>query len=216
MRYYSLLPLSAIIAFSFLTLLVSMGWIPPGEAILEQLKANLGQSQSWLLLLIILAESIIYLGFYFPGQFFAVVIVVLSDPDFGDMLWLTLMMVTAATLGSSINYGLGRAWGDPARSGHQDYSLRNLLLAMLHTNALAFYMFAQGANRHPFKVVWLSGLINLPYYLLLIAGTALLSDEVMYVAETPEVLAFFLTVWFLIALWMDIRKRAIPDPDAGL
>ncbi|WP_417596426.1 hypothetical protein [Oceanospirillum sp.] len=213
MRYYSLLPFSAIIAFSLLTLLVSIGWLPPGEAILEQLKSNLGDSQSWLLLLIILAESIIYLGFYFPGQFFAVVIVVLSEPDFNDMLWLTLMMVTAATLGSCVNYGLGRVWGDPDHAQQKGYSLRNLLLAMLHTNALAFYMFAQGANRHPFKVVLLSGLINLPYYLLLIAGTALLSDEVMYVAETPEVLAVFLTVWFLIALWMDIRKRAIPTTD---
>lgn len=214
MRYYSLLPLSAIIAFSLLTVLVSFGWIPPGEDILVQLKEAMSDSRSWLLLLIILAESIIYVGFYFPGQFFAVVIVVLSDPDFADMLWLTLMMVSAATMGSCINYGLGRAWGDPARSGHHDFSLRNLLLAMLHTNALAFYMFAQGANRHPFKVVWLSGLINLPYYLLLIAGTALLSEEVMYVAETPEVLAIFLTVWFLIALWLDIRKRAIPAPDS--
>lgn len=213
MRYYSLLPLSAIIAFSLLTVLVSFGWIPPGEEILVQLKEAMSDSRSWLLLLIILAESIIYVGFYFPGQFFAVVIVVLSDPDFADMLWLTLMMVSAATMGSCINYGLGRAWGDPARSGHHDYSLRNLLLAMLHTNALAFYMFAQGANRHPFKVVWLSGLINLPYYLLLIAGTALLSEEVMYVAETPEVLAIFLTVWFLIALWLDIRKRAIPKAE---
>ncbi|MDX1319193.1 MAG: hypothetical protein R3207_03395 [Oceanospirillum sp.] len=213
MRYYSLLPLSAIIAFSLLTVLVSFGWIPPGEDILVQLKEAMSDSRSWLLLLIILAESIIYVGFYFPGQFFAVVIVVLSDPDFADMLWLTLMMVSAATMGSCINYGLGRAWGDPARSGHHDFSLRNLLLAMLHTNALAFYMFAQGANRHPFKVVWLSGLINLPYYLLLIAGTALLSEEVMYVAETPEVLAIFLTVWFLIALWLDIRKRAIPKAE---
>ncbi len=213
MRYYSLLPLSAIIAFSLLTVLVSFGWIPPGEEILVQLKEAMSDSRSWLLLLIILAESIIYVGFYFPGQFFAVVIVVLSDPDFADMLWLTLMMVSAATMGSCINYGLGRAWGDPTRSGHHDFSLRNLLLAMLHTNALAFYMFAQGANRHPFKVVWLSGLINLPYYLLLIAGTALLSEEVMYVAETPEVLAIFLTVWFLIALWLDIRKRAIPKAE---
>ncbi|MDX1399608.1 MAG: hypothetical protein R3204_13870, partial [Oceanospirillum sp.] len=203
----------AIIAFSLLTVLVSFGWIPPGEDILVQLKEAMSDSRSWLLLLIILAESIIYVGFYFPGQFFAVVIVVLSDPDFADMLWLTLMMVSAATMGSCINYGLGRAWGDPARSGHHDFSLRNLLLAMLHTNALAFYMFAQGANRHPFKVVWLSGLINLPYYLLLIAGTALLSEEVMYVAETPEVLAIFLTVWFLIALWLDIRKRAIPKAE---
>lgn len=211
MRYYSLLPLSAIIAFSLLTLLVSLGWIPPGEEILSRLQDNLANSRSWLLLLIILAESIIYLGFYFPGQFFAVVIVVLSDPDFADMLWLTLMMVSAATIGSGINYGLGRLLGASTPEVSRDFSLRNLLLAMLHTNALAFYMFTQGANRHPFRVVWLSGLLNLPYYLLLIAATALLSEEVMYVAETPEVLAGFLALWLVIALWLDIKKRALPD-----
>ena len=77
---------------------------------------------------------------------------------------------------------------------------------MLHTNALAFYMFNQGAERHPIRVVFLAGLINLPYYLLLIAGTTLLSRQVMYVAETPQVLLIFLLIWLAVALWLDKRK----------
>ncbi|WP_028299818.1 hypothetical protein [Oceanospirillum beijerinckii] len=236
MKYHSLLPLSALAALSVLTLLIHMDVIPSGEILLSQLQGMLlGQeslandlsetssagrslsdisvSSALLLLLIILLESIVYLGFYFPGQFFAVVLVVLADPSWLDMLVLTVVMVAAATLGSLINYGLGYycvggkpVGREPETGMKDDFSLRNLLLAMLHTNALAFYMFNQGAERHPVRVVFLAGLINLPYYLLLIAGTTLLSRQVMYVAETPQVLLMFLLLWLVVALWLDKRK----------
>ncbi len=226
MKYHSLLPISALVAFSAFALLTGLGLIPGGEALLAQLQGvilgvepgatssetglgRLSLASALLLLLIILLESIIYLGFYFPGQFFAVVLVVLANPSWLDMLVLTVIMVTAATLGSLLNYSLGYycvglKQGEGQKPGC--FSLRNLFLAMLHTNALAFYMFNQGAERHPIRVVFLAGLINLPYYLLLIAGTILLSSQVMYVAETPQVLLMFLLIWLAVALWLDKRK----------
>lgn len=207
MKYYSLLPLSALLSLSVMTLLVSVGVIPPGEQLLVQLQQMLTGAPDWLLLLIILAESIIYVGFYFPGQFFAVVIVVLSEPDFNEMLRLTLIMVAAATIGSGVNYGLGYLFSGRKRAEvTQPFSVRNLLLAMLHTNALAFYMFTQGAQKHSPRVIWLAGVINLPWYLVLVAGTALLSQQVMVMAEAPEALAAFLVLWLSIAAWYDWKK----------
>ncbi|MBB1485883.1 hypothetical protein [Oceanospirillum sediminis] len=206
MTYKSVLPASALLVLVMFTLLTSYGIVPGGDLLLEQLKHSLQDMPDGLLFLIILAESLIYLGFYFPGQFFAVVLVVMAGPDFGDMLRLTFIMVLAATTGSFINYSLGRLFSRPSLLAEGNkFRLRNLLLAMLHTNALAFYMFAQGAQRHSIGVIWLAGLLNLPYYLLLIAGTVLLSDQVMYVAETPQVLAVFLVAWLVVAVFLDWR-----------
>jgi membrane-associated protein len=61
-------------------------------------------------------------------------------------------------------------------------------------------------------VVWLAGLLNLPYYLALIATTAYLSDEVMKLAENSVLLFSLLGVWLAVALFLDInkhRKRSI-------
>ena len=46
-------------------------------------------------------------GFYFPGQFFAVLIVLSRPSTWVDLLALSIAMVLAATIGSLINYELG-------------------------------------------------------------------------------------------------------------
>ena len=211
MKFYSTLPLTALLAFSFINLLVQWQVIPPGLTILSELQALFADYFFVLIMLIILLESIVYIGFYFPGQFFAVLLVISAKPQISDLFTLTLAMVIAATLGSFINYLLGRF----NRSEYDDdskTSVKSLLLAMIHMNSLAFFMFAQGANHKPIRVVWLAGLLNLPYYLALIATTAYLSDEVMQVAENSVLLFTLLGVWLAVALFFDInkyRKRSV-------
>ncbi|WP_119395334.1 SNARE-associated domain-containing protein [Salinibius halmophilus] len=218
MKFYSTLPITALLALTIVQLAMYWQVIPPGLEMLEALQGAMGQWFMPLIFLVILAESIIYVGFYFPGQFFAVVLVILSNPSVVDIIWLTVSMVAAATLGSLINYQLGKAIKSQPHEDRQ-FKLRNLLLAMIHMNALAFFMFNQGAERRSIKIVWLAGLINLPYYLLLITGTALLSEQIMQVAESPRLIFVALGVWLAVAITLDVRgllqRRKSGQSEAG-
>jgi membrane-associated protein len=119
----------------------------------------------------------------------------------------------AATIGSGINFCLGRWFGkEPVEP--QALSLKRLMVAMIHINSLAFFMFFQGASRQSAKIVALAGLLNLPYYLLLIFGTSLLSEQVMQLAENTWLLITLVSIWLLIAVYMDINKykgSKLPD-----
>lgn len=205
MKYSFVLPLSALVALSLLAALVSYQIIPPGMELLESLQSHFKDYFYLLILVIILLESIVYVGFYFPGQFFAVVLVVLSNPQPKDIVLLTLAMVIAATLGSAINYFLGKKFGE-VKNQTPKLSIKRLLVAMIHINSLAFFMFSQGANKQSVKVILLAGLLNLPYYLLLIWGTAVLSEEVMQMAENTWFLAIAVSIWLIIAICLDYKK----------
>lgn len=205
LKYSFILPLSALIALCLLSILVTNQVIPSGLELLQSLKANFDNYFYGLILFIILLESIVYVGFYFPGQFFAVVLVVLSKPQTQDILYLTLAMVVAATLGSCINYYLGRKFGEVKKKPPK-LSVKKLLVAMVHINSLAFFMFSQGANQQSPKVVLWAGLLNLPYYLLLIWGTSVLSEQVMQMAENTWFLVIAVSIWLCIALFIDYKK----------
>ena len=205
MKYTFILPLSALIALCLLSFLVTYEVIPSGLELLQNLQIRFKDYFYLLILFIILLESIVYVGFYFPGQFFAVVLVVLSKPQPQDILFLTLAMVVAATLGSCINYFLGRNFGDVNK--HQPkISIKSLLVAMIHINSLAFYMFSQGTHHKSVKVVLWAGLLNLPYYLLLIWGTSVLSEHVMQVAENTWFLVIAVSIWLCFASFADYKK----------
>lgn len=206
MKYHSTLPATALFAVILLTALVHFGVIPPGIELLEDLKGAFGEYFYVLIFTIILLESIVYIGFYFPGQFFAVVLVIVSKPKIEDIVYLTIAMVLAATVGSIINFMIGRV-NNRESTSPQKIKLKQLLIAMIHINSLAFFMLAQGANQKPFKIVWLAGLLNFPYYLILIAATALLSEEIMQVAESTWLLASIIGCWLLIALMLDFKTR---------
>ena len=236
MRYHSLLPLSAILSIGIMSLLITLDIIPAGMTMLEQLKMAFEGHIFALILIIILAESIVYVGFYFPGQFFAVLLVVLAKPEWSDILYLTLCMVLGATLGSVINYFLGQRFAqkknatdqqkvkygaeqevkdetrsmrkhgrEQQNSSAKSYSLKYLLIAMIHINSLAFYMFKQGEQNRSFTVVWFAGLLNLPYYLLLIFATSTLSEQVLQLAENTMFLLAIISIWLLVCLYLDYK-----------
>tara|TARA_R110002167_G_scaffold34998_3_gene111757 strand:+ start:5815 stop:6471 length:657 start_codon:yes stop_codon:yes gene_type:complete len=209
LKYSFVLPLSALSALCLLAVLVSYGVIPSGLELLQSIHGNFKDYFYLLILLIILLESIVYVGFYFPGQFFAVVLVVLSKPQPQDILLLTFAMVIAATLGSCINYFLGRKFAKEeikVKTNQSKLSVKKLLVAMIHINSLAFFMFAQGANQQSPKVVLWAGLLNLPYYLLLILGTSVLSEQVMQMAENTWFLVIAVSIWLSVALFLDYKK----------
>lgn len=206
MKYASTLPLTALLALIIISTLVTFDVIPPGMQILEHMQSQLDSGFYFLIFLIILLESIIYVGFYFPGQFFAVILVVGANPTWMDVVYLTLAMVAAATLGSVINFYLGKI-SESERHKLEQTKLRHLLLAMIHINSLAFFMFSQGASNKSFRVVLLAGLLNLPYYLLLIGGTAILSEQVMAMAENSIILFSVISVWLVVAMIIDYRKH---------
>ncbi|WP_166423714.1 hypothetical protein [Paraglaciecola sp. 20A4] len=222
MRFQSFLPLSALLALGLMLILIHFGVVPSGMTLLEELKSFFDGYFYVLILAIILLESIVYVGFYFPGQFFAVLLVVLAKPDWNDIIYLTLSMVIAATLGSIINYSLGRRFasipetktptnkqkGEYAKT---QYSIKYLLIAMIHINSLAFYMFNQGALRRPFNVVWFAGLLNLPYYLVLIFATSSLSEEVMQLAENSVFLLSVIGIWLTASVYLDIKKYRLVE-----
>lgn len=210
MKYAFILPTTALFALGLIASLVHFDIIPAGITILENLKSAFGEYFYTLIFFIILAESIVYVGFYFPGQFFAVVLVILSKPNLEDILYLTIAMVLAATLGSFLNYQLGRL-NSKSSSSDSATNLRSLLLAMVHINSLAFFMFNQGANKRPSKVVWLAGLLNLPYYLILITSTALLSEEIMQVAESTWLMVSIVLIWLFVTIILDIKKARVSN-----
>lgn len=208
MKYYSLLPLTALIALTILQMLVNFAVIPPGIELLTILTETAGEYFYALIALIILLESIVYVGFYFPGQFFAVLLVVGSNPSSTDIFKLTIAMVIGATLGSWINYEVGRKTSQTSnnQSAPPSISTKSLLLAMIHINSLAFFMVTQGALQRSRKIIGLAALLNLPYYLLLIFATATLSEEVMQLAENTAFLMAVVSIWLIIALILDYRK----------
>ncbi len=205
MKYYSILPLSALTVVSMISLMVWLQVIPSGLHLLTSIQDYFAACFYLLIFIIILLESIVYVGFYFPGQFFAVVLVVLNKPSWFDILMLTVCMVAAATIRSWINYWMGKRLSSP-NTVPTTYSLRGLLLAMIHMNGLAFFMFNQGAKRTSTQIIWLAGVLNLPYYGALIAATSFLSEEVMYIAENTWVVLIAISIWLMVSMTLDFKR----------
>ncbi len=85
-----------------------------------------------------------------------------------DILVLTLISVIAVTLSAIINYTLGSLWRETDQKITPiDY--KKLLLSMIHINTLALSLFEAGKNRMNKRIILLVGVLNLPYYLLMIA-----------------------------------------------
>jgi membrane-associated protein len=206
MKYNFTLPLSAILALSVLQLLMAFNILPPGGEMLDTLNGLMENYFFALIFFIILLESIIYVGFYFPGQFFAVVLVVGANPSISDVFYMTIAMVLAATFGSLINFELGKKSCAKSLIDTTPLNIKQLLLAMIHINSLAFFMFNQGAQHKSKRIIIFAGLLNLPYYLLLIAGTAVLSEKVMAFAENTSFLFSAIGIWLLVALYLDIKN----------
>jgi membrane-associated protein len=105
--------------------------------------------------LVIFAESIIYIGFYLPGQFIAVILVISGSDSVWDILPLTLVSLLAVTIAAMVNYTIGSLFREnDQRSTKIDY--KKLLLSMIHINTLALALFEAGKMRYP---KWIIGIV---------------------------------------------------------
>ena len=163
--------------------------------------------------IIIFLESIIYLGFYLPGQLIAVILVTQNSQGISGILLLTIMSFVAVTLSALINYFIGRGLSKQhyleSKQVTHNIEVKKLLLSMIHINTLALFMFEQGLERKSIKIVFLSGFLNIPYYLLLISVTYYFKDEILVVAENTYILYVLLVVWLMYGVYQEYSERML-------
>lgn len=190
------IPLSALIIYSLIFLSIQIGVLPELTNVFNV--DNLGYSLFLFLFLIILLESIIYIGFYLPGQFIAVILVTGSNYGFLGVIGLTLISIFAVTLAATINYYLGYFFLSKKEEKTVDY--KKLLLSMIHINTLALFMFEQGSKKGPKKLIVLTGILNLPYYFIIIGITYYFKDSILQVAENPYTVFILLIIWLIYSI----------------
>lgn len=203
LKYKSAIPLSGLLIYSIILILEGLGIIPtPSLQGLTELYAD----YSFLLMFIIIfIESIVYVGFYFPGQLLAVFIVIVNDFSWFNVFMLTVVSIIAVTITAAINYRLGMLFSIKKK---KEFRIRDMLIAMLHINLIALYMFELGAARAKKTAILYAGLLNIPYYILLITGTFLIKDYVTIFSEDTYLLLTLLIIWSGISLLMDFKKNS--------
>lgn len=207
MKYKSTLPLSAIGFYIFIFILVSLNIIPHPEVLTQDLEKYYLDFSFLFVFIVILIESIVYLGFYFPGQLLAVLIVTSSDSSFTNIILLTLVSIVAVTFSAFINYYLGYyGIGKLSKEKKPKFSYKGLLLSMIHINFLALYVYNKGVEKQSKKIILLVGFLNLPYYFLIMSTVLFFKSEIKLVAENSYFLISLLVVWALYALYQDAKK----------
>lgn len=204
---HSIVPLSALIVYLLFEMLVFLEILPNLSSMF--ISTNF-EFSLFFMFFIILLESIIYIGFYLPGQLIAVILVTQNSQGFGGILLLTLVSFFAVTLSSLINYHLGTIISrKESYSKNSNLDIKKLLLSMIHINTLAMFMFEQGIEKKNIKIAFLSGFLNIPYYLLLISLTYLFKDEIMLVAQNPYILYVLLILWLIYGVYRDVKKKTV-------
>ena len=78
---------------------------------------------------------------------------------------------------------------------------KKILLSMIHINTIALALFDAGRDNYSKWIIPIVGLLNLPYYLLLITLTYLYKDIVIQIGENPYYLLIALIIWCIYSLF---------------
>lgn len=182
-------------------------WILPDISSIFTISESLDETTLLALMgLIIFLESIIYIGFYLPGQFIAVILVISSAHSWTDIIPLTLVSIIAVTLSAGVNYILGSYFRTDNEKTKTQIDWKKLFLSMIHINTLALALFDAGKHHAPKSIIWIVGILNLPYYILLIALTYSFQDIVMGIGENPYYLLVALIIWCGYSIWNDTKR----------
>lgn len=203
----SRLPLIILIIFISFTVASEQGLIPTGLSLLQSLRDQVGESWFWLVVFCIFLEALVVVSLYFPGQYIAALLVILSGPTWQDIVLLSLAMVIATTVGSAVNYLVGRAMSDKDTSETKPISYKSLLPALIHSSGLAIFTFNWGLQKGTPKLLIAAFLLNLPYYLLIVLTTVYFGEEIIAATDNPWLLGSALMVWLMIALWRDFGSN---------
>jgi membrane-associated protein len=203
-----IIPFSAIIIYSIILWLIWIGILPNPEWIAQYIQSI----DSWFIYLIlftiILLESIIYIGFYLPWQFIAVLVILNYTTDISDIFILSIISIIAVTVSAAINYYLWYYFFRKKPYHKSKINYKQLGLSMIHINTIALYMFDQWCKNTPKKIIFITGLLNLPYYFLIILVTFLLKDQVMSISENWYILFFILFSWLFFSIYSDKKSKS--------
>lgn len=204
---YTKLPLAILLIYITFTTAGHFGWIPTGLELLEQLRSTVGENWFWLVVFCIFLEALVVISLYFPGQYIAALLVILSGPSTGDIMLLSLAMVIACTLGSAVNYTIGRYLSTETETKPINY--KSLFPALIHSSGLAIYTFNWGLQKGTWKLVPMSFLLNMPYYILILFTTVAFGEQIIAATDNPIVLGSALAIWLGISIYRDIKLNKL-------
>lgn len=203
---YSKLPLIILSIFITFTFASDQGLIPSGLTLLESLRNQVGENWFWLVVFCIFLEALVVISLYFPGQYIAALLVILSGPTLQDIVLLSIAMVLATTLGSTVNYLIGRIMSDDTRTQPKPISFKTLIPALIHSSGLAIFTFNWGLQRGTAKLLVAASLLNIPYYLLIMFTTVAFGEEIIAATDNPLLLGSALFIWLVVSIWRDWRN----------
>lgn len=196
-----LIPLSAICIYTWMTVLIYFNILPDPLLIVEYIKTLDLKTIYIVMFLIILLESIVYVGFYLPGQFIAVLLVVSSADGISEIGYLTLVSIIAVTVWAIINYHL---WYYLSKSNgymQKNIEYKKLLFSLIHINTLSLFILDQWSKHVSKKIIYLTWLLNLPYYFLMILVTYLLQDQILTISENSYIIIILLLLWLIYSIY---------------
>lgn len=205
------LPLSALIFYVSVVILWKFEYIPNPSDIflfLENLYYSYGLTG---LFIASFLEGIVYFGLYFPGSFIVALAVILSDGTFQSLLFISLIVATALTITSSINYILGKKILSNKLNKellHEKKLIfsKGLLVSMLHPNALAFYFFNSGIKKQNFLKILLVPIIMIPYGLVLGYLFYSIKEPLKTTLENPYLMISAILFWILFSFLINKNK----------
>lgn len=206
-----ILPLSALIFYFVALILLNLGIIPDPPAILAFLERLYESYGLFGLFIASFLEGIVYFGLYFAGSFIVALAIMLSDGSFQSFLAISLVVATALTITSIINYVIGRSISARRRKTEikpdKKILSKGLLFSMIHPNTLAFYFFNSGIQKHNALKVLLVPLIMIPYGFALANLIYLFKDSLRRAVENPHVLLSLILLWIIIAFLLENRNQ---------
>ena len=189
------------------TLASGFGAVPSGLELLDQLKEGVGEQWFWLAVFCIFLEALVVISLYFPGQYIAVLLVVLSVPTKMDIVLLSLAMVIATTMGCAVNYLIGRFFSKETNT--KSISYKTLIPAMIHSSGLAIFTFNWGLRRGSPWLIAVSTFFNVPYYLLIVFTTVAFGEQILEATDNPIIIGSALSIWLGISIWRDQKLKKV-------
>lgn len=205
-------PLSALIFYVSMVILWKLNYIPSPSNIflfLENLYLSYGLKG---LFIASFLEGIVYFGLYFPGSFIVALAVILSDGTLKSLLLISIVVATALTTTSLINYLLGKKilsnrLNKELICEEKKILFKGLFASMLHPNALAFYFFNSGIKKQKFLKILLVPLVMIPYGLILGYVIYMIKEPLRTAIENPYIMISAIIFWIIITFLLDGKCR---------
>ena len=205
---YTVLPATILAIYLTFTFASGQGYVPTGLELLESLRSQVDEHWFWLVVFCIFLEALVVISLYFPGQYIAALLVILSGPSLTDIILLSLAMVIATTLGSAVNYGIGRYLSkENPNVPFKPISYKALVPALIHSSGLAIYTFNWGLQRGTARLISIAAILNTPYYLLIMFTTVAFGEQIIAATDNPLIIGSALSIWLAISLFRDWRLQ---------